>query len=400
MNEKRHVPARRGSILIYSVIAMTAMLALTSLAVDYGSVQVVKTQLMAAVDASARAGAHSLAIGNTAAQAQAAAIAAAGSNTANSTAVALTMSDVLVGNWDSTAGTFAANTTPYNAVQVNAALTAAKGTAVKLWFARIVGRNTCDVHASAAATYKPSGYGIVGLNFITMGGNTSDSYWNTTGATGGQRGSIASNGNITLSGSSYINGDAHPGVGMNVNAPSKVSGSTTRLTSPLVYPNGDAGSSATTNDNTQITTTFRTGPNQQDLVLKANDVCTAPGGTYYFHDVNLSGGSTLSFTGPATLYVWHNLTMGGNTSTASNLPGNLHIICCPSTGGAAPGPISLSGTSALYADIYAPQSPITMSGTGDLYGSLVGLSINMTGTSTIHYDILNDPNAGKVTLVQ
>jgi len=41
-----------------------------------------------------------------------------------------------------------------------------------------------------------------------------------------------------------------------------------------------------------------------------------------------------------------------------------------------------------------------MSGNGDLYGTIVAGSIDMTGTSAVHYDVLSDPNAGKVVMTQ
>ena len=41
-----------------------------------------------------------------------------------------------------------------------------------------------------------------------------------------------------------------------------------------------------------------------------------------------------------------------------------------------------------------------MSGTGDLYGSVLGLSVSMTGTSAIHYDATLSGNTGKVSTVK
>ena len=46
--------ARRGTVLPYTVVVMLAMLAVCSLAVDYGHVQAVKTDLQRAADAAAR----------------------------------------------------------------------------------------------------------------------------------------------------------------------------------------------------------------------------------------------------------------------------------------------------------------------------------------------------------
>ena len=64
------------------------------------------------------------------------------------------------------------------------------------------------------------------------------------------------------------------------------------------------------------------------------------------------------------------------------------------------GGVSIGSSSDLYATIYAPQSAVTLSGSGDLYGSIVGLSVSMTGSSAIHYDLALDPNNGAIGLVQ
>ena len=43
---------------------------------------------------------------------------------------------------------------------------------------------------------------------------------------------------------------------------------------------------------------------------------------------------------------------------------------------------------------------VTLSGTGDIYGSVLGLTVNMTGTSAIHYDLALDSNNGTISLAQ
>ncbi len=72
----------------------------------------------------------------------------------------------------------------------------------------------------------------------------------------------------------------------------------------------------------------------------------------------------------------------------------------PSTSGTAPGSINLGSGSDLYATIYAPQSALTMSGSGDLYGSVVAKSIDMTGSSAIHYDLVLDGGMNGLSLVK
>src|SRR4051812_30221373 len=55
--------ARRGAVLVYTMVAMVAFVGLCSLAVDYGRAQMVKTELQSAADAAARAGAGKLSAG-------------------------------------------------------------------------------------------------------------------------------------------------------------------------------------------------------------------------------------------------------------------------------------------------------------------------------------------------
>src|SRR5205823_3735723 len=120
--------------------------------------------------------------------------------------------------------------------------------------------------------------------------------------------------------------------------------------------------------------------------LGNNQTVVLPGGTYYFNNFSTGAGSTTIFTGPATVYVYGTIQMNGNAVTAASLPKNLTIVSVPN-GSSAPGSITLTGTSALYATIYAPQSRISMSGTGDIYGSILGKSIDMTGNAAVHNDL-------------
>jgi Flp pilus assembly protein TadG len=201
----------RGIALIYTVVAFTALLGICSLAVDYGRVQLVKSELQRAADAAARAGASNLGGGITATQD--AAVAAAGENTADGSAITITASDVEFLTWNSpTDYTVLSGTarSAANAVRVTLGRTKSRGNAISLSLASVVGQSTCDVSASSVALVPPISFGIVGLNYIKMGGNSADSYWSPNGYIAGRHGSIASNGNITLSGSSYINGDARP----------------------------------------------------------------------------------------------------------------------------------------------------------------------------------------------
>jgi Flp pilus assembly protein TadG len=55
--ELNRTSSRRGSSMLYLVAVMAVLMGFASLAVDYGRVQMVKTQLQIAVDAATRAAA-------------------------------------------------------------------------------------------------------------------------------------------------------------------------------------------------------------------------------------------------------------------------------------------------------------------------------------------------------
>lgn len=402
MNRSR--VCRHGISIIWMAIGMVAICAFVSLGVDYGRVQLAKTELRAAADAAALAGAAGMNISVQQAQADASNVAAA--NTANGSPVTLRANqDIDFGAWDADSRTFtvlngSARSTA-NAIRVTARRTKARGNSIPLLFAQVVGQLTCDVSASAVASAAGAGnFGVVGLNYIKMGGNSSDSYYSPDGYTsGGEKGSIASNGNIYLSGNSYVHGDARPGIGMTVDSPSRVSGSSDPLTKPLNYPRANAGAFATTNDNANIPAAYFSKAG--NLTLKSGESLTLPGGVYYLNAVNLGAGSTMSFTGPAKVYCEGNWVMNGHAETSGNLPKNLKIIMVgPSSSSASAGKVTIGGGSAMYAHIYAPLSPINLSGTGDFYGAMVGESIDMTGTSAIHYDTALRYGLGNVCLVQ
>jgi Flp pilus assembly protein TadG len=379
---------RRGSVFLYVAALAIVFAAIVSLAVDLGRVQMAKTELRRAADAASRAGLSALATSTT--QARSAAVSMAAVNTADGKSVVIDPNlDVDLGTWDGSTRTFTVLTgsaaASANSVRVTARRTTARGNPLSLTFAPVIGLSSCDVTAVSVAARTPGGFGVIGLNFISMSGNATDSYWDGSGTTTGKNGSIASNGTITLGGSSSIQGDAHPGIGQAVSGASSVSGSTSPLTTVLSYANGSAGSYATANDDGSVPTADMSG---NDFTLGNHQSLTLPGGHYVFNNFSIAGTASLTFSGPATIYCYGTFNMNGGTSTYGNLPGNLSIVMIPNpTTGAAPGALNIGGNNALYANFYAPQSAITMSGTGDFYGSMVGLSVSMTGTSYIHYDM-------------
>ena len=150
---RTHARRRRGTAIVYLTISMVVLFGFASLAVDFGRVEVAKTQLQTAADAAARSGALALKnvlYGTSAAAASAAASAAA--NTADGSAVVLDQTaDVDLGVWTAATKTFVVVTDPTiaNAVRVTARRVASRGTGVPLLFLKALGRPTYDVQAVA-----------------------------------------------------------------------------------------------------------------------------------------------------------------------------------------------------------------------------------------------------------
>ena len=380
---------------------MTGLCVIASLAVDYGRYQVVKNELRRAADAAARAAASSLSTPSTARQL---AHDLAFQNNADGQPVVVNSltdpatADVIFGKWDTTNRTFTPLTgaaeANANAVKVWTRRTAARGNAVPLIFTKLLpgSMGNCDVQVYTIAALAPESFGIIGLNSISMSGNTSSSYWSDGSGTATNAGNIASNGSISLSGGATIQGNAK---GASVGG-GTVTGSTGPLSTPLSFPNGDAGSYATANDNGLIPTSYYSAPS---FSLGKNQNLTLPGGHYYFKDFSTGTGSVLTFTGPTTIYAYGNFTMTGQTNTNASLPKNLQLVMVPKPNGNAPGDINITAGAALYADVYAPQSNVTISGGGAIYGSVLGLTVKMSGNGEIHYD-LSLSGTGKITIVK
>jgi Flp pilus assembly protein TadG len=151
---------RNGIGLIYSVVILLALTAIASLAVDFGRVELVKTQLRCAADAAARAAAHDMTVNGTS-SARDTAVYYAKANKADGTPVILDRTnDIEFGNWDTAARKFtvsnSSDPTQLNAVHVTTRRIAARNTAVPLMFASLIGAANCDVKAETVVMIIPA----------------------------------------------------------------------------------------------------------------------------------------------------------------------------------------------------------------------------------------------------
>jgi hypothetical protein len=217
------------------------------------------------------------------------------------------------------------------------------------------------------------------------GGNQTNSYRSKDGPltptpTFYSRGTLASNGNITLSGNSVINGDLRPGVGRTatVSGGATVTGTTAPLSKPLDYPMETAGQAANVNNNSSVPSSYLSSGRDFSL---GGATLTLGGGTYYWDDVHIGSSGTLVFTGPATVYVTGSVKIDGECRSSGDLPRNLRFILV--TSGTA---FESYSSGVTYADVYAPGSTFKMAGSATLCGSVIARTVEMSGTARLIFD--------------
>jgi len=225
--------------------------------------------------------------------------------------------------------------------------------------------------------FKPStrSHSLIGIASITMSGAAfTDSYNSSKGAYGssapGRNGSIASNGNITLSNTAKVNGDARPGFGRMVilNDTASVTGLKLSLSSPSIYPSVILPASGITN--------------LGDVVMNSG-VQNVPGGTYLIRNLTLSGSATINWTGPVTLYIQNSYSVSGNVviNAYQNNPKNRVINFLPTCVTA-----TCTGTNTCVGDLYAPDTNFIVSGSVQKLGRIIAKTINNSSSGGMHAD--------------
>ncbi|MDB5295558.1 MAG: Rhs family protein, partial [Phycisphaerales bacterium] len=143
---------------VYAIISMTVLLAAATWAVDFGRVQLAKTQLSGGSDAAARAGAAALAVSP--ADAVDAAKRAAADNFVDGTVLRLLDADVELVLWDAATRTYqvkvGSDQYQANAVRVVGHRAAARSSAIPLALVKMFGRSSHDISAECVAMQVPA----------------------------------------------------------------------------------------------------------------------------------------------------------------------------------------------------------------------------------------------------
>jgi len=243
--------------------------------------------------------------------------------------------------------------------------------------------------------------------FVLSGGAFVDGYTSASGGTyastkSNSLGSIGSNGSVLISGSSSK-------VGGNVHVQHiVVNGSCGPPATSDVYTNGGAtyggvvaiGSytppvpsipAAGTADVTNPSTPLAPGSYHNIKITGGSTLTLTAPGTFNINCITMSGNSILQIS-PATKQVVINVTgtscsgnapidlSGGTVSNSSGIASNLMINY------AGTQQVKLSGGSSTYMVVNAPNAAATLSGGSDFYGAIVTSTISDTGGTNLHFD--------------
>jgi Flp pilus assembly protein TadG len=394
---------RRGAIVVVAAAFLIVIIAFLAFAIDYGQIVSAESRLQNAADAGAMSGARALIDG------RAAAIAAAKSwaskNLTTSEQGIVLDEDVELGRWNDEQATFTevpeGSVQTLNAVRVTCRRSVARGNPLVLLFARVIGTDHAELTVFATARVNSIRCGpIVGLTKVSLSGSSqTDSYRSDQGAyspaSPGNEGHVCSNGDINMSGSTQIRGNARPGPGHTLKSSSSkgVTGITDPLDRPLNFPPTNPGNAQTVNNNNSIPLSdegIQPLNSAGEFKLSGGDAVTLPPGTYFFSKMSLTGGASVRVTGPTRIFVSGDCSMGGGSMVnLSLLPKNLKLFPMGAN-------CVISGDSEFYGAIYAPTTKVERSGSSDYFGSIVAGELVLSGSGGVHADLTlkDEPSEG------
>ncbi len=395
-NEKKSsYQQRKGAITVLAALFLIVVLAFLAFSIDCGYITVTASELQNAADAGVLSGARALHDGRDAAIA-AAQLWASKNLAAGKSVSTIASEDIEIGVWDDDTATFNAlapesSETP-NAVRMTCRRTSTRGNPLNLFFAPLIGTNSTDLVAKATARVKTSRCGlIIGISSVSMSGSSHTNSYNSTNGTYDDEpqttghGHVCSNGDIAMSGSTAINGDAHPGSGHVVNSSSSVGvlGKISPLNKSLSYPSPDLGDTATNNSNSSIPLTMNNKKamnSKGDLVLSGADRLDLPPGKYYFNKLTLSGGSSINISGSTEIYTTGDVNIsGGSVANLAKSPKNFQLFPMGSK-------CTLSGNSDFYGIVYGPTTKVIRSSDSTFYGAIIAGQLVLSGSGGVYAD--------------
>jgi hypothetical protein len=187
------------------------------------------------------------------------------------------------------------------------------------------------------------------------------------------------------------------------------------LSQPLVYPNPAAPNPMTPNANLNVNSNTCWGALPTGCTVIAGPaVSIAPGsygnitsnsnvhlsaGTYDINSLNLNGGTVTLDSTPVVINLGGNGINAGRALFASQssttindggVPANLQIVSAAGTPGATSSGnvpvITMNGSSAMYAVVYAPNAYVHITGSSQFLGAVVGQFVTSDSSGGFSYD--------------
>ena len=232
-------------------------------------------------------------------------------------------------------------------------------------------------------------------NVTTTGTFGTDSYDSTLGSYAsqvvgdhaGDRGSIASNGDIDLGGG-VIHGDATPGPGFQVSGDlDNVTGSTAPAPRQLQFPEFEYAPTVPSTGTWRGSGTLSTGTYRFDsLTLRGGAVLVIDGTVSLSVDDDFvaSGGSTIVVTAGSMLTLSHGTgrfsVTGGGIVNETQRPSQVTLRSATTRR------VDFTGGVDYYGLIYAPEADFVTSGGTHFFGTVIGRSITANGQGGLHFD--------------
>jgi len=234
-----------------------------------------------------------------------------------------------------------------------------------------------------------TGHAVVSCGDLTHSDGTIDSA-GVSSPTPTNKGHVASNGNIKMSGGALVDGDATAGPGKTVSnsGSSRVTGLKSSAASAFQCKPVDLTSLTTSlqtsNDNAKIPLSAQgknalTGTSHTDFSLSGGDSVTLPAGTYYFTKFTLSGGSIVNIAGSVRILCTGTVSISGGSVNNAAAGGAYtpYRLRFWTTG---TGFTLSSATMAGF--IYAPNGTYTNSA-AHLIGGVFANSVTVSGSSHV-----------------
>ncbi|MEA2709510.1 MAG: hypothetical protein QOF78_2111 [Phycisphaerales bacterium] len=351
--------------MFYMLLLLTILFASASFALDYGRVQLSKSQLQIVTDSAARWAAPSVGDGKDAVLAKA--NQAAADNKVNGVTHTFLAADLQVGSWNTSTRVFTPNGSPSNAIKLTTK------EVIPLMLGNVIRKPTVTVRSSAIAYGGQRLPGFTGLdgfdleNNAFIGSYKSATVKNPNHANRNGKSSVGSNGVISAGNNSVISGNLVLGPGGSNNGLSITDGGSVVAGTPVVAPAEAAWNPGI-------------NPNNISKTYSVSSNVTLPGGTYWFTSLTVT--SSLTFSGPAIVYINGDFDLQGSIKAYQNVPSNLRIY---QIGHHTFGNIDANGAM-VVAVVSAPKSSLISKNNFTFYGSGLFKNIDLKNNADLFVD--------------